>query len=132
MPHTTHLKVRFYELDPYNHVNHSVYFQYFETARIALLAEAGYGLREMKDAGMIWVVAQVETKFHKPARAGDHLVVETEIPEMSRVASTWRQRILRDGELLVSQDLVGAITSPEGRPQRLPEAMRTALALYQV
>ena len=30
--YTTSLKVRFYELDPYDHVNHTNYFSYFETA----------------------------------------------------------------------------------------------------
>ncbi len=31
--HRATIKVRFYELDPYGHVNHSVYIQYFEAAR---------------------------------------------------------------------------------------------------
>ena len=42
--HRTTIRVRFYELDPYNHVNHSVYVSYFESARVELLAEAGYGV----------------------------------------------------------------------------------------
>ena len=32
--HRTTIRVRFYELDPYNHVNHSVYVSYFESARV--------------------------------------------------------------------------------------------------
>jgi acyl-ACP thioesterase len=42
--HTTSVKVRFYELDPYDHVNHTNYFAYFETARIEYLSELGWGL----------------------------------------------------------------------------------------
>ena len=50
-PHRTTIRVRFYELDPYNHVNHSVYVSYFESARVELLAEVGYSLASMRAAG---------------------------------------------------------------------------------
>ncbi|HYJ25139.1 MAG TPA: acyl-CoA thioesterase, partial [Acidimicrobiia bacterium] len=42
--HVSSVKVRFYELDPYDHVNHTNYFSYFETARIDYLTEMGWGL----------------------------------------------------------------------------------------
>ncbi len=41
MPHRHEVKVRFYELDPYGHLNHSSYIQLFETGRIEMLEEAG-------------------------------------------------------------------------------------------
>jgi YbgC/YbaW family acyl-CoA thioester hydrolase len=131
MPHRYELDVRFYELDPYNHVNHAVYFQYFETARVALLAEAGYTLQAMQEAGMIWVVTELTARFLKPAQGGDHLMVETEVGDIGRVTSTWRQRILREDEVLVRQELLGAITNSGGRPVRLPEPMRDALETYR-
>ena len=42
--HRIDLKVRFYELDPYGHLNHSAYVQFFETGRVELLEDAGLGL----------------------------------------------------------------------------------------
>ncbi len=131
MAHRYELDVRFYELDPYNHVNHSVYFQYFETARFALLADAGWSLHAMQEDGMVWVVVSLESKFLKPALGGDHLVIETEISDISRVTSTWRQRILRGEDVLVRQEVVGAITDLNGRPLRHPEAIKNALAPYR-
>ncbi len=79
MAHRLDIDVRFYELDPYNHVNHAVYIQYFETARIALLADAGYTLQGMMDDGVLILVTHIDTRFLKPAEGGDHLVVETEV-----------------------------------------------------
>jgi len=44
MAHRYPIKVRFYELDPYNHLNHASYVQYFEVGRVELLESIGFGL----------------------------------------------------------------------------------------
>ncbi len=132
MAHRLDIDVRFYELDPYNHVNHAVYIQYFETARIALLADAGYTLQGMMEDGVLILVTQIDTKFLKPAAGGDHLVVETEVLGYTRVMTNWRQRLLRGDEVLVDQKLSAAVTNLEGRPLRFPRAMIEALRPYQV
>ncbi len=132
MAHRLDIDVRFYELDPYNHVNHAVYIQYFETARIALLADAGYTLQGMMEDGVLMLVTQIDTKFLRPAAGGDHLVVETEVLGYTRVMTNWRQRLLREDEVLVKQKLSAAVTNLEGRPLRFPRAMIEALRPYQV
>jgi YbgC/YbaW family acyl-CoA thioester hydrolase len=132
MAHRFDVAVRFYELDPYHHVNHAVYFSYFETARIALLAEAGLTMEGMQDDGLMIVVAELSAQFRRPAVEGDRLVVETAVLEFGRVTSRWRQRLLRGDESLVQQDVVAAFTDLEGRPQRFPERFRELLAPYGV
>ena len=131
MPHRFEVDVRFYELDPYNHVNHSAYIQYFETARIALLGDVELTMSGMADDGYMIVVTRIETQFLRPAVEGDHLVVETKVVSYTRVTFNWRQRILRGDEVLVRQDVTGALTNLEGRPQRFPDSMKKALAPYQ-
>ena len=86
-PHRTTIRVRFHELDPYNHVNHSVYISYFETARVELLAAAGYSLASLREAGMSIVVSEITTKFHASAEELDELTIETEVLEFKRVTS---------------------------------------------
>ncbi len=132
MAHRLDIDVRFYELDPYNHVNHAVYIQYFETARIAVLADAGYTLQGMMEDGVLILVTEIATKFLKPAAGGDHLVVETEVLGYTRVMTNWHQRLLRGDEVLVDQKLSAAVTNLEGRPLRFPRAMIEALRPYQV
>ena len=68
--HTTSLKVRFYELDPYDHVNHTVYFSYFETARIEYLRDSGFGLDQMKKEGWQLVLVEANARFLAAARYG--------------------------------------------------------------
>ena len=131
-PHRTTIRVRFHELDPYNHVNHSVYISYFETARVELLAAAGYSLASLREAGMSIVVSEITTKFHASAEELDELTIETEVLEFKRVTSTWRQRILRGEELICSQDLRAAMLDERGRPARFSPAMIEALSRYVV
>jgi len=69
--HTTSLKVRFYELDPYDHVNHTNYFSYFETARIEYLTDKGWGLMVLKERGMQLVVVEIHARFLAAAGYGE-------------------------------------------------------------
>jgi len=130
MAHKTRIRVRFYELDPYNHVNHAVYIQYFETARIELLREAGLSLPEMMQDGLMIVVSEIHTKFLGSAEDGDELTIESEILEVKRVTARWRQRMVRDGAVIATQELRAAVVSADGRPARFPQSMIDALEPY--
>jgi acyl-CoA thioester hydrolase len=119
--HTTSLKVRFYELDPYDHVNHTNYFSYFETARIEYLTEMGWGLDVLKEQGSQLVVVEITARFLAAARYGQELTIHTWVEEAGRVKSTWRQVMFRgEDEEVARITVAAAFTDLEGRPRRLP------------
>jgi acyl-CoA thioester hydrolase len=118
--YTTSLKVRFYELDPYDHVNHTNYFAYFETARIEYLNDMGWGLDVLKKQGWQFVVVEISARFLAAARYGEELTVHTWVEEVGRVKSTWRQTMLRGDEEVARVAVTAAFTDLEGRPRRLP------------
>ncbi|NND13066.1 MAG: acyl-CoA thioesterase [Acidimicrobiia bacterium] len=120
--HTVDIHVRFYELDPYRHVNHSAYIQYFETARIQLLEDIHLGLIHLEDRGYRIVVTSIETRFLKSAEMGDTLTVQTWVEDIRRATATWGQRILKDDEVYATQSVGAAILDLTGKPTRwLPE-----------
>jgi acyl-CoA thioester hydrolase len=120
-PHRHEIKVRFYELDPYGHLNHSVFIQFFEV-----------GLDVFRERGYQFVVTNIETSFERSVVAGDVLTVETEVLDVRRASSRWRQRLLRDGEIVARQTLRAAITDPSGKPIRAPESLAVDLAPFMV
>jgi acyl-CoA thioester hydrolase len=126
--HETEVKVRFSELDPYGHVNHAVYLTYFETARVEALDALGLGLGRLRSEGFHLVVVDVSVRFHAPARHGDVLNIQTEIAELRPASCRWRQRILRDGTLIASAELRGAVTDLDGRVCRAPAHLGELLA----
>ena len=127
----TPISVRFYELDPYGHLNHSVYIQYFEVGRIDMFAAFGWTLGGLADLGTQIVVSSIETTFLAPGLEADELIVESWVEEVKRVTTTFGQRIMRGGTVLAEQEVVGACLNLEGRPMRFPaemsDAMRSAM-----
>lgn len=130
MVHRHKLKVRFYELDPYNHLNHSAYIQYFETGRIELLDAIGFGLSHLQDLGCHLVVTEIRTRFLKSAGPHDEIVVETELGEMRRATSTWHQRLRRGDDVIATQEVSFAATTPAGRPRRFPPELAAAFEAF--
>ena len=127
MTHRTPIKVRFYELDPYRHLNHSVYIQYFEVGRIDLFASYGWTLTGMADLGTQIVVSEITTHFLAAGVEGDELIVETWVEEVRRVSAVFGQRLMRGDDVLATQTVIGACTTLEGRPTRFPESLRSSL-----
>jgi acyl-CoA thioester hydrolase len=127
MTHRTPIKVRFYELDPYRHLNHSVYVQYFEVGRIDLFASYGWTLTGMADLGTQIVVSEITTHFLAAGVEGDELIVETWVEEVRRVSAVFGQRLMRGDDVLATQTVIGACTTLEGRPTRFPESLRSSL-----
>jgi acyl-CoA thioester hydrolase len=131
MIHKTPIAVRFYELDPYRHLNHSVYIQYFETGRIDLFKEMGWSLTQMSDLGTQIVVVSIETQFMAPGVENDELIVESWVEEVKRVSMHFGQQIVRGDEVLATQKVLGACTSLDGRPKRIPDELLTGLLGFE-
>ncbi len=118
--HTMSVKVRFYELDPYDHVNHTNYFSYFETARIEYLGDMGWGLDTLKENGWQLVVVEIRARFLAAARYGQELVIHTWVEQVGRVKSTWHQLMFRGEEVVAEIEVTAAFTDLDGRPRRIP------------
>ena len=130
MPHSHKVKVRFYELDPYGHLNHSAYIQLFETGRIEMLDQAGLALQEIEKNNFRFVVSQIETAFLKPVEAGSFLTIKTEILEIRRASSLWWQQIMDETDVAATQRVRIAITNRDGKPIRAPQQIIEALTPF--
>ena len=131
--HRHEIRVRFCELDPYGHVNHSVYGQYFEAGRVEALDSVGMGLHVLQqELGLTIVVAEIQTKFVASAVLGDTLVIESGLSKVGRVKATWLQRVMRGDEVIATQRMVSGCLSVEGRPTRFPDALVSALDPFRV
>jgi acyl-CoA thioester hydrolase len=126
MSHATEIRVRFYELDPYNHVNHTNYLAYFETARVEYLTDVGYGMDVMKERGFQIVVVELQARFLAAAGLRDVLIVTTSLLEIGRVTSTWSQEMTRRKQTIATLQVKAAFTDLSGRPRRVPEEFAAA------
>jgi len=118
--HRTQHRVRFHELDPYDHVNHAMYVTYFEIGRVDALAAVELGLTALKEVGYQLVVTRLDVRFRKAATAGDDLVISTGVSDFGRASTVWSQEIHRGGDRIASGTVTAAITDTDGRPTRPP------------
>lgn len=128
------LKVRYYEVDEYGHVNHANYVHYLETARIEALEAVGLSLQEMRRQGVIAVAAELSVKYHLPASSGETLEIVTHVREMRGARTVWVQEILEatSQRLVATAEVTGAFLTEAGRPVRAPETFRQRLSMLYV
>ncbi len=119
--HLTEHRVRFHELDPYDHVNHAMYVTYFEIGRVDALSAVDLGLTALKEVGFQFVVTRLDVRFRKAATAGEDLVISTGVSEFGRASTVWSQEIHRGEDKIANATVTAAITDGDGRPVRPPE-----------
>jgi acyl-CoA thioester hydrolase len=139
--YTTTFPVRYYECDPYGHVNNANYLRYATEAALQASADAGYGWDKYNELGTVWLIREASVEYMRPAQRGDTLVVKTWVSDFRRVRSRREVEIsLADsGELCakiyldwvylearsqkpvrIPSDLIGAFF-PEGAPAETPK-----------
>ena len=112
LPHPIRIQlpVQWGDMDAFQHVNNTVYFRYFESARIAYFAEMGI-IKEPVTIGPI--LAKTHCTFVAPLRFPDEVICTASVVEVQRdrfsmdyhVYSASRQQIAaKGGGLVVSYD----------------------------
>jgi len=122
------VRVYYEDTDAQGVVYYANYFRFMERARTEWLGSLGVDMVRLQDEERrIFVVAEVNTKFHAPARLRDDLVVTAGLADMTRVTFDIEQRIYRDntdGELLISGIVKAAYLDADTmRPKRIPSSI---------
>jgi len=119
--------VRLYELDSNGHVNNAVYLNYVEQVALEHVEAMGFGRDWYRSHGGGWFVREHHATYYRPATFGDFLLLTT-IPLRMGAASGERYTTIHresDGELLTEVRTVWAWVREDGRPGRIPEALRS-------
>lgn len=133
MPHAfepNELIVRVYyeDTDFSGRVYHASYLRFLERGRTEWLRAHGLTHQDLAaNSGIVFVVRSMRIDFLVPARIDDLLVVETEAANARGASMEFRQRIVLDGKTLVAATVLAAAVR-DGRPARLPDSLRQALA----
>lgn len=124
-------RVRSYELDALGHVNHAVFFNYFEQARFEALEAGGFPAGELARRGWSVVVVRAEADFRREAHQGDELLVRTHVSETRRTSMTLTQEVIgdRDGERIAEGAVVVVWLGSDGAPMAVPAEVRAGLGV---
>jgi acyl-CoA thioester hydrolase len=82
----TEVVVPFFDIDSMDVVWHGHYVKYLEIARCALLDRLGHNYAQMRAAGYVWPVIDLQLRYVRGARFGQRLVVRADLAE-------WKNRL---------------------------------------
>jgi acyl-CoA thioester hydrolase len=116
-------RVRYAETDQMGVVYHANYLVWMEMARTELCRARGVPYRDIeRDDHLRMVVAEVQCRYHAPARYDDEVTAEARLAEAHprMVAFAYEIRNAQTGELLVTGRTKHLLVNGEGRPVRIP------------
>jgi acyl-CoA thioester hydrolase len=123
------LRVYYEDTDAGGIVYHANFLKFAERARTEMMRALGFAHSGLAaETGTVFTVSRVAAEYRLPARLDDLLSVETRIAEIGGARLRLDQRIYRDGALLAALDITVACVGRDGRPRRIPPALRAALA----
>lgn len=130
--HKFAVRVYFEDTDFSGIVYHARYLHFMERARSDMLARVGIGQRAAFEAGDgTYAITAMNLKFRAPARFDDALLVTSTVEAIRGASVDIHQSVSRDGQILITAEVVAAFVAPNGRPARQPKswvaAFRTIL-----
>jgi acyl-CoA thioester hydrolase len=119
------IRVRYAETDRMGLLHHANYLIYFEQGRTELLRSHGLSYKDLEDKGYLLVLTKIEVRYRWPARYDDLLTLKTIVTRTTTVRIDHRYELSCDGRLLAEASSTLACVDREGRPQALPDYLRT-------
>lgn len=123
--HTITIVPRYSETDQGGVVHHSVHSVWFEMGRTELLRANNLAYKDLEEAGVFFVVAELCIKYRQPARYDEKLQLETSCSKVSasRVEHLYKLTRCSDGAILAEGSSVLACVDARGKIRRVPEFM---------
>lgn len=116
---------RYAETDQGKVVHHSVYPVWFEMGRTELLRANGVAYKQLEEAGIFFVMAQLHIKYRQPARYDEKLCLETccSVVTSAKIEHTYRLTRCSDGIVLAEGSSILACVDRDDKVRRMPEFM---------
>jgi acyl-CoA thioester hydrolase len=127
---TTRVRVRYAETDQMGIVYYANYFVWFEVGRTELLRTLGGTYRELEAEGIYLPVLTADCEYKLASRYDDELDIQTRGRLLSPIRLEFLYEVVRvaDQKIMATGRTEHAALNPRGKPVRLPEQVRTALA----
>ena len=129
--HVWPIRVYYEDTDAAGIVYYANYLKFAERARTELLRAIDIDHSRMRSTtGLAFAIRECTVDYRAPARLDDALEVHTRILDVSGAAIRAEQNVMRGADLLVRISIRIVCLRADGRPARLPQNVRAAMAKY--
>lgn len=131
-PAKLRLKVAWGQMDAFGHVNNTVYFRYFESARIQYFDDLKLN-KFMVQGGIGPILANTSCQFKQPLVFPDDIWVGTKTLSMGKSSLIMEHIIVSDklGEVARGQAVVVMVDYAKGHKTAIPMDLKTAVEMYE-
>lgn len=128
--HVLPLQIRFNDVDKFGHVNNTVYFQFYDTAKTDYIASVCKGVDWER---LAIVVVKIDAEFVAQIKANDHIAGRTRVVKIGNKSFHLEQDVIdvdtqevksRCFSIMVLYDLEHQQTIP------IPDEWRQAISVY--
>ena len=128
--HVLPLQIRFNDVDKFGHVNNTVYFQFYDTAKTDYIASVCKGVDWER---LAIVVVKIDAEFVAQIKANDHIACRTRVVKIGNKSFHLEQDVIdvdtqevksRCFSIMVLYDLEHQQTIP------IPDEWRQAISIY--
>ncbi|MBO7471544.1 MAG: acyl-CoA thioesterase [Bacteroidaceae bacterium] len=128
--HVLPIQIRFNDVDKFGHVNNTIYFQFYDTAKTDYFAAV---CKDVDWESVAIVVVKIEAEFLSQIKAGEHIAARTRVTKIGNKSFQLEQDIInmdtqevkcRCLSVMVLYDLVNHQSMP------FPDDWRKAICQY--
>jgi acyl-CoA thioester hydrolase len=114
-----------------DHIYHARYLTLLESARTEFFRSLGQPFLDWQKQNVVFPVVECHLRYHAPARYDDLLSIAVWPTRAEGVRLNFAYRICRQtGALILEATTFHACAGLDGRPRRLPAALRERLAPF--
>jgi len=121
------------DMDAYGHVNNTIYFRYFEDARIAYFNRIGMQVNK-KPSGQGPILAATNCNFRRPLDYPDHILIAARATILSAKKINMEYVVFSEEQQAVAAEGAGLVVYYDyanGRSCEIPEEIVAAIAALE-
>jgi acyl-CoA thioester hydrolase len=129
-PVVTEMPVAWSDMDVFRHVNNTVYFRWFEIARVAYLERVRF-LGEEEQSGISAIIHSTRCRYRRPVAYPDRVLTGARTVEIGPDRFVMEYRVVSEGQEAIAAEGSAVVVSYDyaaGRKAPLPEAVRRLIA----
>ncbi|MEM8833330.1 MAG: thioesterase family protein [Pseudomonadota bacterium] len=132
MKHTVDYRVYYENTDAVGIMYHCDFISFCERGRSELLRHIGYPASEAwEKLNTGFVVRHLDANYLGMVKLDDLLTVETVVKTMKNTSFLMTQSILKGDEMVFTMDITIVCMGENGKPTRIPDALREKFENYQ-
>jgi len=131
MIHKTEYRVYYEDTDAGGIMYHGQYIAWCERARLEFMLDQDLSCQKLADDGILMVVRHLNADYFKPALLEQVLRVETTLRHLKNSSFVLNQSIFCQDSMLFSMTITLVCINRDGKPVRIPEAIRSRFLAYQ-